>query len=102
MDADTAPDGALAVAKNGAGAADQPAVYDLVYPVPIRILVAHPGRGYFPPMGRLLPESYLGRAGLGHAGIQRRARLRLLSPVFADAPPAVAAALCRALVVADL
>jgi len=59
MDADTAPDGALVVAENGAGAADQPAVSDFVYPVSIRILVACIGRGDACPMERSLPQSYL-------------------------------------------
>ena len=40
MDADNAPGGAMVFAKNDSGAADQSAVYDLVYPVSIRILVA--------------------------------------------------------------
>lgn len=40
MDADTAPGEELVFAKGCAGAADQFVVYDLVYPVPIRILVA--------------------------------------------------------------
>lgn len=102
MDADTAPPRAMVVTKNGAGAADQPAVYDLVYPVPICILVACTGRGYVSRMEWLLPRADLCRAGPGHAGVQRRACLCLLAAVFADALPAVAAALCRALVVADL
>ena len=102
MDADTAPDGVVVVAKSGVGAADQPAIYGFVYPVPIRFLVACTGRGYFPPMERPLFGADLCRAGPGHAGVQCRTRLCFTAPVFADAPPAVAAALCRALVVADL
>lgn len=102
MDADTAPAGVVVVAKNGAGAADQPAVYDLVYPVSIRILVACTGRGYVSRMEWPLPRADLCGAGPCHAGVQRRARLCFLAPVFADAPAAVAVALCRALVVADL
>lgn len=102
MDADTAPAGVVVVTKNGAGAAGQPAVFALVYPVSIRILVACTGRGYVSRMEWLLPRADLCRAGPCHAGVQRRARLCFLAPVFADAPPAVAAALCRALVVADL
>lgn len=101
-DADTATVEVVVAAKIGAGAADQPAVYDLVYPVPIRILVACTGRGYVSRMEWLLPRADLCRAGPGHAGVQRRACLCLLAAVFADALPAVAAALCRALVVADL
>lgn len=38
MDADTAQVGAVVFAKNSAGAADQPAVYDLVHPVSVRLL----------------------------------------------------------------
>lgn len=102
MDADTAPCGAMVFAKSGAGTADQPAVYDLVYPVSIRIMVACTGRGYARPMEWLIPQSYLGRADPGHAGVQRRTCLCFLAAVYADAPPAVAAALCRNLVVADL
>ena len=102
MYADTAPDGALVFAKNGAGAAGRPAVYDLVYPVPVRFLVANADRQCIPCVGRLLSRKYLCGAGPGHAGIQLRARLCLLAPVFADAAPAVAAALCRALAVANL
>ncbi|MNR43315.1 hypothetical protein D3C85_1619270 [compost metagenome] len=102
MDADTAPGGALVFAKNSVGTADQPAVSDLVYPVSIRILVANADRQCIPCVGRLLSRKYLCGAGPGHVGVQRRARLRFLALVFADAPAAVAAALCRALVVADL
>lgn len=102
MDADTAPDGVVVVAKSGVGAADQPAIYGFVYPVPIRFLVACTDRRYLPPMERPLFGGDLCRAGPGHAGVQCRTRLCFLAPVFADAPPAVAAALCRALVVADL
>lgn len=102
MDADTATAGVVVVAKSGAGTADQPAVYDLVYPVPIRILVACTGRGYVSRMERFLPRADLCRAGPSHAGVQHRARLCLRAAVYADAPAAVAAALCRALVVADL
>ena len=101
-DADTATVEVVVVAKIGAGAADQPAVFALVYSVPIRILVACTGRGYVSRMEWLLPRADLCRAGSCHAGVQLRARLCLLAAVFADAPPAVAAALCRALVVADL
>lgn len=102
MDDDTEPAGALVFAKNGAGTAGQPAVYDLVYPVPVRFLVANADRHCIPSVGRLLSRKYLCGAGPGHVGVQRRARLRFLALVFADAPAAVAAALCRALVVADL
>lgn len=66
MDADTAPAGVVVVAKNGAGAADQPAVYDLVYPVPIRFLVANADRQCIPCVGRFLSRKYLCGAGPGH------------------------------------
>lgn len=102
MDADTAPAGALVFAKDGAGAADQPVVHHFVYPVSIRILVACTDRGYVPRMERPLFRAYLCRAGPDHAGVQRRARLCFLAPVFADTTAAVAAALCRTLVVANL
>ncbi len=102
MDAGTAPAGVAVVAKNGVGAADQPAVYDLVYPVPVRFLVANADRQCVPCMGRLLSRKYLCRAGSAHAEAGCPSGCTLLAPVFADTPPAVAAALCRALVVADL
>lgn len=92
----------MVFAKNSAGAADQPAVYDLVYPVSIRILVASPDRGYVPRMEWPLFRAYLCRAGPDHAGVQRRTRWCFLAPVFADTTPDVAAALCRAMFVANL
>lgn len=102
MDTDTAPVGVVVVAKNGAGAAGQPAVYDLVYPVPVRFLVANAVRQCIPCVGRLLSRKYLCRAGSAHAEAGCPSGHTLLASVFADAPAAVAAALCRALVVADL
>lgn len=102
MDADTAPDGALVFAKNGAGAADQPAVFAFVHPVPVRFLVANVDRQCIPCVGRLLSRRYLCRAGSAHVEAGYLSGHTLLASVFADAPAAVAAALCRALVVADL
>ena len=102
MDAKDAPAGAVDLAENGAGAADQPAVCALLHPVSVRLLVAGVGGRYFPRVGRLLSRTYFCRAGAAHAGVQRFARLRLLPPVSADAPPAAATTLCRALAVADL
>lgn len=67
MDVDTATAGVVVFAKNGAGAADQPAVYDLVYPVPVRFLVANAVRQCIPCVGRLLSRKYLCRAGSAHA-----------------------------------
>ena len=102
MGADTAPAGVVVVTKNGAGAADQPAVYDLVYPVSIRVVVARTDRGYVPRMEWPLFRPYHCRAGPDHAGVQRRARWCFFTPVCADTTSAVAAALCRTLVVANL
>lgn len=102
MDTDTAPAGVVVVAKSGAGAADQPAVFAFVYPVPVRFLVANADRQCIPCVGRLLSRRYLCRAGSAHAEAGYPSGHTLLAPVFADAAPAVAAALCRTLVVADL
>ena len=93
---------AVVFTENGAGTADQPAVSALVYPVPIRFLVACTDRGHVPTMERPLFGADLCRVGAAHAGVQRFARLRLLPPVSADTPPAAATTLCRALAVADL